>query len=147
MAHKIKGIRERVDDISALKAEFNLVAQLEVRKTTMHKRDMSHMTHSFVPPQIVIRRDDDKKHIINLLMQQDADRNVGVIPIVGIGGFGKTTIAKLGYHNEGVVSHFQLRMWACVFEDFNVTTLIQEILKSTNVTIDENLCIDQMQFT
>ena len=68
MAHKIKGIRERVDDISALKAEFNLVAQLEVRKTTMHKRDMGHMTHSFVPPQIVIGRDDDKKHIINLLM-------------------------------------------------------------------------------
>ena len=56
MAHKIKGIRERVDDISALKAEFNLVAQLEVRKITMHKRDMSHMTHSFVPPQIVISR-------------------------------------------------------------------------------------------
>ena len=56
MAHKIKGIRERVDDISALKAEFNLVPQLEVRKTTMHKRDMSHMTHSFAPPQIVISR-------------------------------------------------------------------------------------------
>ncbi|KAF3948324.1 hypothetical protein CMV_025663 [Castanea mollissima] len=57
MAHKIKGIRERVDDISALKAEFNLAAQLEVRNTTMHKRDMSHMSHFFVPPQIVIGMD------------------------------------------------------------------------------------------
>ncbi|KAL4616403.1 hypothetical protein ACB092_07G196500 [Castanea dentata] len=104
MAHKIK----------ALKAEFNLAAQLEVRNTTMHKRDMSHMSHFFVPPQIVIGRDDDKKQIINILTQQDADRNVSVIPIVGIGGLGKTTLAKLVYHDEGVVSHFQLRMWACL---------------------------------
>ena len=144
MVHKIKGIRERVDDISTLKAEFNLAAQLEVGRTTIHKRDMSHITHSFVPPQIVIGRDDDKKQIINLLMQQDADRNVSVIPIVGFGGLGKSTLAKLVYYNEGVVSHFQLRMWACVSEDFNITTLIQEILKSANVTIDENLCIDQL---
>ena len=50
-----------MDDISSLKAEFNLAAQLDVRKTTMHKRNMSHMTHSFVPSQIVIGRDDDKK--------------------------------------------------------------------------------------
>ena len=77
-------------------------------------------------------------------MQQDADKNVSVIPIVGIGGLGKTTLAKLVYHDEGVVSHFQLRIWACVSEDFNITTLIQEILKSANVTIDENLCIDQL---
>ncbi|XP_030926575.1 putative disease resistance protein RGA4 [Quercus lobata] len=142
MAHKIKRIREKVDDISALKNKFNLDARLEDRKTTMHRRDM---THSFIPSQNVIGRDDDKKQIINLLMQQDADRNVNVIPIVGIGGLGKTTLAKLVYNDEGVVSHFQLRMWVCVSEDFNVTWLIKEILKSAHVTIDENLSLDQLQ--
>ena len=58
MARKIKGIRERVDDISDIKAEFNLAARLEDRKTTMHRRDM---THSFIPFQNVIGRDDEKK--------------------------------------------------------------------------------------
>ena len=78
-------------------------------------------------------------------MQHDADGNVCVIPIVGIGGLGKTTLAKLVYNNELVERHFQLRMWVYVYDDFNVTWLIKEILKSALVTIDENLSLDQLQ--
>uniref|UniRef100_A0A7N2M1P1 Uncharacterized protein n=1 Tax=Quercus lobata TaxID=97700 RepID=A0A7N2M1P1_QUELO len=141
VAHKIKGIRERVDDISDLKAEFNLAARIEDRKTTMYWKDM---TNSCIPSQNVIGRDDDKKQIINLLTQHDVDGNVSVIPIVGIGGLGKTTIAKLVYNDEQVVRHFQLKMWMCVSEDFDIKRLITEILKSA-VGIDENLSIDQLQ--
>ena len=75
-------------------------------------------------------------------MQQDAGRNVNVISIVGIGGLGKTTLAKLVYNNEQVVGHFQLRMWACVSKDFDVTRLIKEILKSALGKIDETLSLD-----
>ena len=143
MAHKIKGIRKRVDEISAEKDKFNLAQGLEDRKLNMQEsRDMM---HSFVPSQNVIGRNDDKIQIIDLLMQQDASRIVSVIPIVGIGGLGKTTLAKLVYNNELVERHFQLRMWVYVYDDFNVTWLIKEILKSALVTIDENLSLDQLQ--
>uniref|UniRef100_A0A2N9EF95 Rx N-terminal domain-containing protein n=1 Tax=Fagus sylvatica TaxID=28930 RepID=A0A2N9EF95_FAGSY len=142
LAHKIKDVRKRVDDIAADKDKFNLAQRVEDRKTTMHKRDM---THSFVNPSDVISRDDDKRKIIHLLMQQDSGRNVSVIPIIGIGGLGKTTIAKLVYRDEGVVSHFELRMWVCISEDFDVTRLIKEILKSAIGSIDENLGVDQLQ--
>ncbi|KAM3691143.1 hypothetical protein ACJW31_09G173200 [Castanea mollissima] len=143
MAHKIKGVREKLDEIAAVKDEFGLAVRLEEEKTTMSKRDM---THSFVNPSKVIGRGDDKEKIMDLLMQQDASRNVSVIPIVGIGGMGKTTLAKLVYNDEQIVSHFQqLRMWVCVSEDFDVTRLIKEILKSAKVPVDENLGIDQWQ--
>ena len=78
-------------------------------------------------------------------MHQDAGRSVSVIPIVGIGGLGKTTLAKFVYNDERVVSNFQLRMWVNVFEDFDVTRLIKEILKSAIGSIDENLGVDQLQ--
>ena len=77
-------------------------------------------------------------------MQHDVDGNVSVIPIVGSGGLGKTTIAKLVYNDEQVVRHFQLKMWVYVSEDFDVKRLITKILKSA-VGIDENLSIDQLQ--
>ncbi len=105
------------------------------------------MTHSFVHPSNVICRDDDKKEIIDLLIIQDGRTNVNVIPIVGIGGLGKTTLAKLVYNDEWVVSHFEMRMWVCVSDDFDVTRLIKEILKSAKGTIDENLTMDQLQLT
>ena len=110
----------------------------------MHRRDI---THSFVHPQNVIGRDNDKEVIINLLMYPDARRNVNVIPIVGIGGLGKTTLAKLVYNDKRVVSHFELRMWVCVFKDFNVIRLIKEILKSAIGTIEENLRVDRLQIS
>ena len=79
------------------------------------------------------------------MKQQDANVPVSVIPIVGIGGLGKTALAKLVYNDEEVVSHFQLRMWVCVSEDFKVTSLIKEILKSALGKIDENLGREQLQ--
>nr|XP_023888387.1 disease resistance protein RGA2-like [Quercus suber] len=149
MAHKIKGIRKRVDEIATEKDNFNLTQGLEDIKLNMQER--REMTHSFVHPRNVIGRDDAKKQILDLLMQQDAGRNVNVISIVGIGGLGKTTLAKLVYNDEQVVGHFQLRMWVCVSEDFDVTRLIKEILKSAldkideNIKILENLGVDELQ--
>lgn len=134
LAHKIKNIRERLAGVAAEKDQFNLTQRPEDGHV-VHTRDM---THSFVHPSTVIGRDEDKKKIIDLLMRKDASRNVNVIPIVGLGGLGKTTLAKLVYNDEGVVGHFQLRAWVCVSEDFSLTRLIKEILKSTGFTIDEN---------
>ncbi|XP_075639650.1 putative disease resistance protein RGA1 [Castanea sativa] len=143
MAHKIKGIRKRVDEIAAEKDKFNLAQGLVDRKLSMQER--REMTHSFVHPRNVIGRDDAKKQILDLLMHQDADRNVNVISMVGIGGLGKTTLAKLVYNDELVVGHFQLRMWVCVSEDFDVIWLIKEILKSALGKIDETLSLDWLQ--
>ncbi|XP_030927745.1 putative disease resistance protein RGA1 [Quercus lobata] len=138
MAHKIKNIRKRVDEIAADKDKFNLARGLEDRKLNM--QEMRDMTHSFVDPRNVIGRDDAKKNIIHLLMDQNenSSRNVDIVPITGIGGLGKTTIAKLVYSDEQVVGHFQLRMWVCASDKFNVTRLIKEILKSAIDKIDEN---------
>jgi hypothetical protein len=134
LGHKINNIRKRLGKIAADKDQFNLVARLEDRHVMRGRRDM---THSFVPPSDVIGRNDDKENIIDLLMDPDANRNVNVIPIVGLGGLGKTTIAKLVYDDERVADHFELRMWVCVSEDFDVPRLIREILKESGVRIDE----------
>ena len=142
MAHKIKGIRESLDAIDAVKNTFNLAQGLEDKKISMHER---RETHSFIPPENIVGRDDDKEKNIRLLMQQNAGRNVGVIPIVGMGGLGKTTLAKLAYNDDRVVSYFQLRMWVCVSENFDLKRLITEILKYEIGTIDGSLSLNQWQ--
>ena len=109
-------------------------------------------THSFIPDSDVIGRDKDKQEIIDLLMQPSDDGNVSVIPIIGLGGMGKTTIAQSVYNDEMFKRNFFHRAWVCVSVDFDVQKLAREILKSAAGEISkkeiqniENMRMDQVQ--
>ncbi|KAL6319232.1 hypothetical protein AAG906_013906 [Vitis piasezkii] len=126
MGHRVKKIRGRLDKIAADKSKFNLIEAVANTPVVLSKREM---THSFVRASDVIGRDDDKENIVGLLMQSSDTENVSVIPIVGIGGLGKTTLAKLVYNDERVVGQFSTQMWVCVSDEFDIEKLIKKILK------------------
>ncbi|CAL4989099.1 unnamed protein product [Urochloa decumbens] len=51
-----------------------------------------------------------------------------VIPIVGLGGMGKTTLARHIY--KKVEKYFDVKIWVCVSVNFSVTRLTREIAES-----------------
>ena len=115
MAHKIKAMRERLNDIANDRNNFQLVGHpLETRVVT-RGRDQ---THSFVTEEEVVGREGDKKAIIDQLLDFDVEENVSFISIVGIGGLGKTTLAQYVYNDEKVKTYFELKMWVCVSDIF-----------------------------
>ncbi|KAL4618679.1 hypothetical protein ACB092_06G028000 [Castanea dentata] len=126
MGHKIQEIRTRLDDIAADKAKFHLSELAE----NMHVVRGREMTHSFVHPLEVIGREHDKENIVKHLMNVVDGQNVLVIPIVGIGGLGKTLLAKLVFNDARVVEHFELKFWVCVSDDFILKQLLVKILRS-----------------
>ncbi|XP_073013013.1 putative disease resistance protein RGA3 isoform X1 [Typha latifolia] len=83
------------------------------------------LEHSFVG------RVKEKEEIINVLLRTEtygANGNVPVLPLIGMGGVGKTTLAQVVYNDERVQSHFSLKMWVCVSESFDVDRLTREML-------------------
>ncbi|KAK8276772.1 hypothetical protein V6Z11_D10G223700 [Gossypium hirsutum] len=86
----------------------------------------------------VYGRDKDKQTILDLLLKSDDERNF-VIPIVGMGGIGKTTLAQLVYHDNSIQHHFHPKAWACVSDHFDVLRITKEILQSiTSVSCNDN---------
>ncbi|XVF56226.1 hypothetical protein PTKIN_Ptkin06aG0101700 [Pterospermum kingtungense] len=143
MAHKVKGIREKLDDIAADRSKFHLMEKVDSRRIVHKERDM---THSFIRPSDVIGRDNDIENIIDILVHQGEDQHLLVIPIVGIGGLGKTTVVKMVYNDERMDNHFDLKMWVCVSVDFSVAKLARDICSLATGRNCSDLTFEQLQY-
>ncbi|CAJ2672399.1 unnamed protein product [Trifolium pratense] len=111
MAHQIKEIRGRLDKVATDGTGFGLVRINVEPGLHMQRREY---TYSHVEASKVIGRENDKEAIIKLLMesnlQGDSGKSLCVIPIVGIGGLGKTTLAKLVFNDKRIDEVFQLKL-------------------------------------
>ncbi|KAF2930531.1 hypothetical protein DAI22_05g143300 [Oryza sativa Japonica Group] len=84
-------------------------------------------TYSYVDEQEVIGRDKERDEIIHMLLSAKSDKLL-ILPIVGIGGLGKTTLAQLVFNDVKVKAHFQKHMWVCVSENFSVPDIVKGII-------------------
>ncbi|KAM4105746.1 hypothetical protein ACB094_04G015500 [Castanea mollissima] len=127
MGKRIRIINESLDRI------MTEVARLGLRGESVNsipQTGLERETDSFIDGSEVVGRGDDVLKIVNLLIGANNQQVICVIPIVGMAGLGKTTIAKLVYHHELVKKHFDVKIWVCVSDHFDVKRILREILEA-----------------
>ncbi|KAL5738787.1 hypothetical protein ACOSP7_031548 [Xanthoceras sorbifolium] len=140
---RMRDIRKRLDEIAEERSKFHLIEGGTERRSDV----IANRQTGSVPTQSrVYGRDEDKERIVECLVEKVSGFDgVSVYPIVGLGGLGKTTLAQTVYNDERIGSHFELRIWVCVSEDFSVRRIIKAIIESATRAACEDLQLDPLQ--
>ncbi|GFP89344.1 putative late blight resistance protein homolog r1a-6 [Phtheirospermum japonicum] len=89
----------------------------------------------------IVGLDDVLIEIMDKLTGQQSSRQI--IPIVGMGGIGKTTLVRSIYANPLIVQYFDFRGWATISQEFNSKDILLQVLVSLNI-IERGEMLSQM---
>ncbi|KAJ3678631.1 hypothetical protein LUZ60_002434 [Juncus effusus] len=134
--HSVRVPDGLVGHIRQIRSKFDKIVHdreaLRLREEDGPRRNRCHAQYSStsILESNVFGREKDKKRMIDLLLSIINDRIITVIPVVGKGGLGKTTLAKLVYDDRRVKQHFDIFGWTCVSENFCVKRLMQDLIES-----------------
>ncbi|KAH0664906.1 hypothetical protein KY285_026112 [Solanum tuberosum] len=82
----------------------------------------------------IVGFENDTEKMIQYLIR--GTNELDVLSIVGMGGQGKTTIARKVYNNDIIVSCFDVRAWCIISQTYNRRELLQEIFSQVTGSKD-----------
>ncbi|XP_031371915.1 putative disease resistance protein RGA4 isoform X2 [Punica granatum] len=137
MAHRVKEIRERIDGIKSDRSDFKVEGNDGSTLGVLVENQLRPETYPYKPERYVVGRDEDTKEVIDILLNPDFEENVSTLPIVGIGGLGKTTLARLVFNNASIKEYFSVKLWVCVSTNFDAEEIVRKIVGESTLGKDE----------
>ncbi|CDP21291.1 unnamed protein product [Coffea canephora] len=135
---KVRDIKDKLNEINQRAHGLLLVSRAVVTAALPAAPPAgdtrNRQTDSVVAP--MVGRADDESKIVKMLLSP-SEKVVSVLPINGMGGLGKTTLAKSIYNNHQIDGHFQKKIWVCVSEKVPRVELFKLILGQLNDKKDE----------
>ncbi|KAF3487293.1 hypothetical protein F2Q69_00056016 [Brassica cretica] len=118
------GIKEIMNDGRSLSLKERQRVQREIRQTFPKSSEKG-----------LVGVEESVEELVGHLVEND---NIQVVSISGMGGIGKTTLARQVFHHDIVRRHFDGFAWVCVSKEFQRKDIWQKILQDLRPH-DENI--------
>ena len=125
VANRMKNMREELRKINDEFHSFNFT--LGGTSTSVEQHYDIRETSSLLPEEPIIGRNGDKREIMKLLLASTNNDETVILPIYGLGGMGKSTLAQLVY-NDAQFKKYDNRIWVYVSRDFNLKKIGSSII-------------------
>ncbi|XP_044499016.1 putative disease resistance RPP13-like protein 1 isoform X2 [Mangifera indica] len=140
MGSKIKEINSRLEELRQQRSHERQFQDISgMTPTNVAAPQNREETSSVRPEQGVYGRDKDKAELLKMVKN---GANFQVIAVVGMGGIGKTTIAREVYnHKELEDFKFEKKAWVCVSTTttFDVLNISKALLEQFSSSVSNNL--------
>ncbi|XP_027152061.1 probable disease resistance protein RF9 [Coffea eugenioides] len=127
---KIQSLRTRISNLTKNFGRYvNLIARTEEGESSAPSRQQQlRHTYSFVADGVVVELPNEVQVLVKYLLNEETERKISVASIFGMGGIGKTTLARKVYHYERLKHYFKGFAWVCVSQQWQPNDLLQGIL-------------------
>ena len=134
---KIEDIKTRISDLTRSLQTYGVTPIKEVGSSSaLDKQRQLRWSYSHIVEEYIVGLDEDIKKVVAQLVNED--KHCQVVSICGMGGLGKTTLAKKVYHHSEIRRHFDGFAWAYISQQCKTRDVWEGILiKLTSPTKDE----------
>ncbi|XP_044428188.1 disease resistance protein RPP13-like [Triticum aestivum] len=133
IAIQIRNLKSRVEEVSSRNARYNLIkieASMTSDKEVSCIEDVRNHSASNTDEAELVGFRKPREELIKLMDVNTRDGDAKVICVVGMGGLGKTTLARKAYESkEDIVNNFSCCAWITVSQSFFKIEMLKDMIR------------------